>query len=101
MKRAAVLISALLLAPAASFAAGPFVESDFHFDAYTAFFKDIIIAGVNKVAAENPKCAMIDPASATIAPGRGNPDNPVFYVVCGEPEHEAKVYFSKVDVTGG
>lgn len=75
-----------------------FVESQFYWDSATTPYKDIIIAGVNKVARENASCAVIDPSSAYISSSRGTPVNPVFFVTCDQGGRVFNVFFSKSDV---
>jgi hypothetical protein len=91
-----VLVS--LLAPATTFAAGPFEEKDFTFDPFNSLYKRVIVSGVNKLARENPNCATLDPA--TLIHDGGTPDDPEFTVTCGEPGHETHPHFSKTDITG-
>jgi hypothetical protein len=99
MKTRITLLSAIFLAiPAAAFAAGPFEEKDFTWDASTSLHKALIMAGVNKIARDDPRCADIDPASAHVDYNHGNPDNPAFAVTCGKSDHPVTVFFTKIDV---
>lgn len=75
-----------------------FVEKDFYFDKHNAPYKEIIIAGVNKVYKEHPQCTTIDPGSATISSSKGSKENPVFFVTCGSGQNAFNVWFSKSDV---
>jgi hypothetical protein len=97
-KLVTLLIVPALLAPAFSLAADRFDEKDFNWDPWLEHYKRIVIAGVNKVARENPNCATLDPTS--IERYGGTPDDPEFVVTCGEPDHITHAYFSKTDVTG-
>ncbi|MES2624644.1 MAG: hypothetical protein V4628_05170 [Pseudomonadota bacterium] len=98
MKKLAILPALFLLASTTSFAAGPFEEKDFTWDASTTLHKALIIAGVNKIAHDDPRCATIDPASARVDYNHGNPDNPAFAVNCGASDHPVTVFFTKIDV---
>jgi hypothetical protein len=87
-----------LLAPALSLAADRFDEKDFNWDPWLEHYKQVVIAGVNKIARENPNCATLDPHS--ISHYGGTPDDPEFEVTCGEGDHVVHARFSKTDVTG-
>jgi hypothetical protein len=80
------------------FAADPVGEDDIKWDPVTLFHKQTIIAGLNILMRDNPKCAVLDPQSIRMDMSRGNPDNPAFAVDCGEGDGKAPVYFSKIDV---
>jgi len=75
-----------------------FSEADFSFDKKTRPYKDIIIAGVNKIHSENSRCKNIDPLSAYISGSKGSKSNPVFFVTCGKGYKVFNVFFSKSDV---
>ena len=98
MKKPAILPALFLLASTTSFAAGPFEEADFNWDDSTSLHKDLIMAGVNKIAREDSRCAEIDPKSARVDYNHGNPDNPAFAVTCGTSDHPVTVFFTKIDV---
>ena len=98
MKSRALLPAIFLMTSSASFAAGPFTEKDFTWDASTSLHKELIIAGVNKIAREDSRCADINPASAQVDYNHGNPDNPAFMVTCGKSDHPVTVFFTKIDV---
>jgi hypothetical protein len=88
-----------LLASHHALAAGPFQEKDFAWDPLLEHYKAVVMAGVNKVARDNPEqCAKIDPKS--VQKYGGTPDDPIFEVTCGDAEHHFQVRFSKTDVTG-
>lgn len=88
----------VLFVPALSQAADKFEEKDFRWDPFLEHYKLVVIAGVNKMARENPNCAVIDPAS--VQPYGGTPDDPEFQVTCGEGDHVTHPHFSKTDITG-
>lgn len=93
------LLASLSLLPVVAFGLGPFEETDIDWNATTSFHKQTVLTGINLVVAKNPKCAdRIDTHSTDIDIGKGNPDNPVFVVLCGEAGHESKIFFSKLDV---
>lgn len=75
-----------------------FTEADFIWDQTIEPYKDIIIAGVNKVHRENSRCTTIDASSAYISSSRGTPADPVFFVTCGEGFNAFNVFFSKSEV---
>lgn len=75
-----------------------FTEADFSFDKKTLPYKNIIIAGVNKIHRENSRCRHIDPSSAYISSSKGTKSDPVFYVTCGKGASVFNVFFSKSDV---
>lgn len=75
-----------------------FTEADFFFDKKTRPYKNIIIAGVNKIHRENSRCKNIDPSSAYISGSKGTKSNPVFFVTCGKGYKVFNVFFSKSDV---
>lgn len=80
---------------------GEFIEEDFIWDKKTSPHKKIIIAGVNKVHRENPRCKVIDTGTAYIAFGRGSPSDPVFFVTCGSGTDVFNAFFSKSEVERG
>lgn len=75
-----------------------FTEADFLWDQTIEPYKEIIIAGVNKVHRENSRCTAIDASSAYISSSRGTPADPVFFVTCGEGFNAFNVFFSKSEV---
>jgi hypothetical protein len=75
-----------------------FTEKDFIWDKNTSPYKEIIVAGVNKIYRENTRCKEIDPSSAYISGTKGTKDNPVFYVTCGKGRNAFNAYFSKADI---
>ncbi len=77
-----------------------FKESDFLFQykPKTIPYKDIVIAGVNKIHNDDKRCKKIDPGSAFISPTKGSKDNPVFFVTCGDGLESVNVFFSKSDI---
>jgi hypothetical protein len=54
-----------------------FTEEDFHWDKKIALYKNIIIAGVNKIHRENSRCKEIDPMSAYLSTQGTNPTTSV------------------------
>lgn len=78
-----------------------FTDADFHWDKRTAPYKNIVIAGVNKVHRENERCKTIDPTTATRSPSKGSADDPVFFVTCGRGASAFNAYFSKSEVERG
>ncbi len=87
-----------VFAPTLSFGAEQFDETDFKWDPFLDHYKRIIIAGVNRIARENPNCEKLDPKS--LEHWGGTPDDPEFVVTCGEPGHTTHAYFTKTFVTG-
>ena len=87
-----------LLSSGAFAGAKVFTETDFYFGKKTLPYKNIIIAGVNKVHRENARCKKIDPSSAYISSSKGTPSNPVFFVTCGSGSNVFNVFFSKSDI---
>ena len=79
-------------------AAGVFTEEDILWDKYTEPYKDIVVAGVNKLHRENSRCKEIDPGMAMFSPSKSSPGNPVFFVLCGSGAKAHNVFFSKSDV---
>lgn len=75
-----------------------FTEADFILDKNTRPYREIVIAGVNKLHRENPLCKIIDTASASISSSQGKPSNPVFFVTCGSGVKMQNVFFSKSDI---
>lgn len=75
-----------------------FIEADFIWEDRTAPYKKTIIAGVNKIHRENPRCKTIDPASADISPSKSTPSHPVFFVTCGSGLSVFNAFFSESDV---
>ena len=75
-----------------------FTEADFSFDKKISPYKNIIIAGVNKIHRENKRCKKIDPYSAYISGSKGTESNPVFFVTCGTDHKAFNVFFSKSDI---
>ena len=75
-----------------------FTEKDFYWDKKTTPYKDVIVAGVNKIHRENSNCKTIDPSSAYISSSKGTKTNPVFFVTCGKGADTFNFFFSKSDV---
>lgn len=75
-----------------------FTEKDFIWDKNTSPYKEIIIAGVNKVYRENARCKDIDPSSAYISGSKDTKENPVFFVTCGKGRNTFNAFFSKSDI---
>lgn len=75
-----------------------FTEANFLWDKKITPYKQIIIAGVNKVHRENERCKDIDPHSAYLSSSKGSAKDPVFYVTCGKGAQAFNAYFSKSDV---
>ncbi len=75
-----------------------FTEDDFIWSKTISPYKDIIVAGVNKIHRENSGCKEIDPSSAYISGSKSTKSNPVFFVTCGKGAHIHNVFFSKSDV---
>ncbi len=75
-----------------------FTEKNFIWDNNTSPYKEVIVAGVNKVYRENARCKDIDPSSAYISSSKGTKDNPVFFVTCGKGRNTFNAFFSKADV---
>ena len=75
-----------------------FTADDFIWTKGILPYKDIIVAGVNKVHKENSSCKDIDPSSAYISGSKGTKANPVFFVTCGVGVGIHNVFFSKSDV---
>jgi hypothetical protein len=80
------------------FAAEPLGEADIKWDPVTSFHKQTIIAGLNILMRDNPKCAVLDAQSVRMDMNNGNPDNPAFAVDCGDGSGKGAVYFTKIDV---
>lgn len=74
-----------------------FTENDFIWDDRIRPYKDIIVAGVNKIHRENERCGQIDPSSAYVS-SKSTPSDPVFFVTCGSGANVFNVFFSKKDV---
>ena len=98
MKTLTLISAMLLMTSTAVFAAGPFAEEDFTWDASTSLHKELLMVGVNKIARDDTRCADIDPASAHVDYNHGNPDNPAFAVTCGKADHPITVFFTKIDI---
>jgi hypothetical protein len=81
-----------------TFAAEPLGEEDIKWDPVTAFHKQTVIAGLNILMRDNPRCSVLDARSVRMDMNNGNPDNPAFAVDCGEGSTRAPVYFTKIDV---
>lgn len=76
-----------------------YTEKDFYWDKYTTPYKEVLIAGVNKVARENSRCASLDPGSASKSGSKGTTANPVFFVMCKDAGGNVfNAFFSKADV---
>ena len=78
-----------------------FTEADFIFDRKTRPYKNILIAGVNRIHRENSRCKNIEPSSAYISGSKGSKSNPVFFVTCGKGVKAFNVFFSKRDIENG
>lgn len=75
-----------------------FTEKDFFWDQNMLPYKEIIIAGVNKIYQENTKCKEIHPGTACKSSTRGTKENPVFFVTCGSGINIHNVFFSKLEI---
>ena len=82
--------------------ARPFTAEDFIFDEKNlpTKYKDVVIAGVNKIRNEDTRCqSHISPASTSLAASKSKPNKPVFYVTCGSGgANLVNVYFTPEDV---
>lgn len=80
----------------------PFTDKDFIFDAKALpeKYKDVVVAGVNKIRAEDSRCHdHISPASVSLAASKSKPNKPVFFVTCGSGgANLVNVYFSPDDI---
>ncbi|MBN49956.1 MAG: hypothetical protein CMN85_10475 [Spongiibacteraceae bacterium] len=102
MKASRKLLPAIFLATSVGTNAAPtYTEKDIYIDDKTRPYKDLIVAGINKVARENSRCKRMEPSSAYISGSRGTKDNPVFFVTCYEGNNPFNVWFSKSDIEGG
>jgi hypothetical protein len=98
-KPLAVFLASALLVPALGLAADAYEEKDFKWDdPFLNLYRQVIVAGVNKVAREVPNCATLDPASVQYE--GGTPDDPGFVVTCGEAGHISHAHFTKAEITG-
>ena len=77
-----------------------FTEKEFYWDEKTRPYKDIIIAGVNKIHRENPRCKDMEPLTAYVADD-STPENPRFLVQCGEDLKAFNQFFTKSEVESG
>ncbi|MCR9218913.1 MAG: hypothetical protein NXI21_01685 [Alphaproteobacteria bacterium] len=86
-------------APPADQPTSRFTKADLYLDSRTRPHADVILRGVNKLAAEDPRCRdAIDPTSAYLS-SRSRPGAPVFFVTCGTGAGIANVFFTPEDVT--
>lgn len=77
-----------------------FVEEDFYWDDSTSRFKAEIVAVVNKIARENANCPNPDPGTVSKSADRSKPNDPVFFVMCGEGTDVFNVWFKPGDASG-
>jgi hypothetical protein len=76
-----------------------FTEADLYIDDVTRPYKDVLVQGVNWVAATNPRCETIDPGSAYVSMYKGTPESSVFFVTCGDSiANTVNVFFSAADI---
>lgn len=78
-----------------------FSEDDIVWDKGTTPYKKLVVAGVNKVHQENPRCRDIDVATVTKSPSKGTKTDPVFFVSCGRGTDSFNAFFSKSDIEKG
>jgi hypothetical protein len=94
----ATLALALLL-PTVALAADKYTEADFTWsDPILMANKATVIAGVNKLARENPACATLDPKSVHFDGNHGNPDDLAFELDCTAGGKKSPQYFTQEDV---
>lgn len=79
-----------------------FTQADFEWTKRTKPYASIIVAGVNKVLRENPRCKQVNTGSVDISSTKGSRENPVFYVTCDDSNGDPfNIFFSKADVNKG
>ncbi|BET59162.1 hypothetical protein [Geobacter sp. 60473] len=78
-----------------------FTDADFTWDKKTSTYKSVIIAGVNKIHRDNPRCKDIDPSSTYMSNSKGTKSDPVFFVTCGKGANAFNVFFAKSDIQKG
>lgn len=77
-----------------------FVEDDFYWDNNTSKFKAQIVAVVNKIARENANCPNPDPGTVSKSADRSKPNDPVFFVMCGDGADVFNIWFKPGDASG-
>lgn len=78
-----------------------FSEDDIVWDKDTMHHKKLVLAGVNKIHQENPRCKDIDVGSVSKSTSRGTKADPVFFVLCGKGTDSFNAFFAKSDVEKG
>lgn len=76
-----------------------YVESDVYWDNHTSNYKNQIVAMINKISRENAGCKKIDPGTVAKSDSRSKPNEPVFFVTCGEGSNVFNVWFKPTDIT--
>ncbi|MCX8999564.1 hypothetical protein NOF55_20880 [Rhizobiaceae bacterium BDR2-2] len=76
-----------------------YVESDVYWDNDTSKFKKQIVTMINKISRENAGCKQIDPGTVAKSTSRSKPNEPVFFVTCGEGSNAFNVWFRPTDIT--
>jgi hypothetical protein len=92
-----LLVTAILAAPVLAQAADRFTEADFKFDVTTSLHKATLVAGVNHLAATDPRCKDIDPLSVHLDYANVSPDDMGFVVTCGKGDKAVEVGFKQSD----
>ncbi|MDR0780572.1 MAG: hypothetical protein LBF16_07750 [Pseudomonadales bacterium] len=92
-----LMVATTLTLPVLALAADRFTEADFKFDVTTNLHKQTIIAGVNYLAATDPRCQDIDPLSVHLDYANVSPDDMGFVVTCGKDAAATEVTFTQSD----
>jgi hypothetical protein len=94
---ASLAVPALAVSSLALAAEDRFTEADFKFDVTTSLHKKEIVAGVNHLAATDPRCKDIDPKSVHLDFNYISPDDMGFFVTCGKGDAATEVPFTQSD----
>lgn len=77
-----------------------FVEDDFLWDESSNPYRAEIIEMTNRISTDNSKCGALDPSSMALSPSKSKPNDPVFFVTCGEGAGAFNVWFRPSDANG-
>lgn len=75
-----------------------YVDSDIDWDDDTDMFKEKIITMINKISRETAGCNKINTSSLAKSTSRSKPNDPVFFITCGEGSSAFNVWFRPTDV---
>ena len=75
-----------------------FALDNFEWTKGTKPYRELVVAGVNKIHRTNPRCKQLELSSVELSTSKGTKADPVFYVTCRHEGLPFNAFFSKSDV---